>query len=164
MEMGEDQVVLVRRWPRARPVVWLAVGGLRRNEERREEAADGSGPVVARLDDGRVDVGARVSRLEEETDETCDVGAVELCVMEAPCEVVGRLDVWVMVVLCSMLPGGGRATGSSGCFGNFSSLRFPRAFSEGFVGEVCSCALLKLASDDFEGESLAVKAISLCCT
>ena len=41
----------------------------------------------------------RAERLEDEVDGTCEVAAVELCVVEARCEVVGRLDVWVMVVL-----------------------------------------------------------------
>lgn len=43
--------MLIRRWPRARPMVWLAAGGPSRNEERLDEAADASAPVVTRLDE-----------------------------------------------------------------------------------------------------------------
>ena len=124
---GGGQVVLLRRCPRTGPIVWLAVGGLIRNEERRDEAADASGPVVTRLDDGRVDAGARGSRFEEDAEETCEVGAVDPCVAEAGREVVARVDVCVMVVLWSILPAGGRVTGS-GFAGDFSSLRLPKAF------------------------------------
>ena len=124
---GGGQVVLLLRCLRTGPMVWLAVGGLIRNEERRDEAADASGPVVTRLDDGRVDAGARGSRLEEDAEETCEVGAVDPCVAEAGCEVVARVDVCVMVVLWSILPAGGRVTGS-GFAGDFSSLRLPKAF------------------------------------
>lgn len=113
MDVGASggQVVLLLRCLRTGPTDWLAAGGLMRNEERLEEAADASGPVITRLDGGRVDdAGARASRFEEEAEGTCEVGAVEPCVADARCEVVGRVEVCVMVVLWSILPGGGRAT------------------------------------------------------
>lgn len=36
MNFRGGQVVLLLRWPRARPMVWLAAGGLIRKEERLE--------------------------------------------------------------------------------------------------------------------------------
>ena len=39
-DCGGGHVVLLLRWPRIGRVVWLAAGGLRRKDERLEEAAE----------------------------------------------------------------------------------------------------------------------------
>ena len=67
----------------------LAEGG-------REEVAEApceSRPVATSLLEGRVEVGARSSRLEDEAEGTCDVGVVEPRLVEglveARCDAVG---------------------------------------------------------------------------
>lgn len=104
----EGQVVFVARWWRRRcwagrvvPAAgWLSL----KEEERREEGDDDAvGPVAPCADEeveGRVDVCARASRLEEEVEGNCEVGAVELRRVEGRCDdVVGREDVFIVVEL-----------------------------------------------------------------
>lgn len=101
----DGQVVFVaRRWRRR---CWagrmLAAGwSSLKEEERREEGEDDAvGPVAPCADEevvGRVDVGARASRLEEEVEGNCEVGAVELRRVEGLYDdVVGREDVCIVV-------------------------------------------------------------------
>ena len=82
----------------------MVAGWVRRKEERRWEGVEVPwtfGPAAARLVDdeaveGRVDVW---TRLEEFVDGTCEVGAVELRLVEGLWDVVGRVDVCGVVEL-----------------------------------------------------------------
>ena len=111
--------------------------------------------------DGRVGFWTWVERLEDEAEETRDVGAVDVRLVEGRCDVVGREEVCTVVRLWRRLLRGGNEIGA-GFSGETCSLRFPRAFLDGAGGDMCSCAVSKLEFEDFDGEVLVVRAASLC--
>ena len=79
---------------------WLSLKEEERREEGDDDAAGPGAPCADEEVEGRVDVGARASRLEEEVEGNCEVGAVELRRVEGLCDdVVGREDVCIVVEL-----------------------------------------------------------------
>ena len=96
----DGKMAFVRRWRRVGRLGWVVAGWVSRKEERRvEEGVEALRMLrpVARLADdegveGRVEVWARASRLEEEAEGNWEVGAVEPRLVEGLCDVVGRED------------------------------------------------------------------------